>query len=464
MKTNQQLDYHCGWRWLLPLRDPDQIALIGFSDSEIAFWQQALSGIALTDDTATATVWLIQDLSLGDLANFDAPHLHTVCIIGSRSVVTTWRNALAERFETIHDYALLPPHNPRVVIPLGTSDWTTQALALHRPGRRLARLAVFLLKTLARIGFDRPLRSRTLCIASQATNAWPQGARLAGLDRNRIDAPQDFALYLGSPNDHRKTVILPLGGIRQTILKCGESPQAHAALRHEVAALQTLSQTLLAPQVPVLLDVVERDNQLALHQEYRARQAVNRARLEQAAVAFLSELSRLERHHRPLAEVLQRGNILTSDAARAVGQIAYAAVRERLDTIADAGATVWGHRSHGDFAPWNCAWTAQGFFVFDWEESRTWDVALGDAFYFVVAPAVHIARSPNPQAVEARAWVLVGAVAKAAGLPVGELRMNWALWLLQRMSQQPAPLYERLLERQAKNLLIYRPTDIKGNS
>ena len=96
---------------------------------------------------------------------------------------------------------------------------------------------------------------------------------------------------------------------------------------------------------------------------------------------------------------------------------------------------------------WNCAWTAQGFFAFDWEESRAWDVTLGDAFYFVVAPAMHIARLPNPLAVESQALALAEAVAKAADLPVEELRLNWALWLLQRMNQQPAPLYERLLER-----------------
>ena len=446
--THPMLDYRYGWRWLLPLRDDDLLALIGFSDHEIAFWKQALLvGISVTEDATVATVWLVQDPPMRGIPDQDFTRLHTVCIIGSRSVVATWRKELVGRFAAIHDYALLPPHNPRVVIPLGAPDWTALALALHRPGRWRARLAVSLVKFLARIGFDWPLRSRSLCIASQSAHTWPQGARCAGLDRDRPEAPQDFALYLGNPSDHRKTVVLPLGGARQTILKCGESPQARAALRNEAAALKTLSQTPLASQVPVLLDLVERGCLLTLCQEYRARQALSKARLEGAVVAFLSELSRLGRRTRSLADVLEQSNLLTSFEARAAGQVAYAAVRERLDTLAAAGASVWGHRSHGDFAPWNCAWTDQGFFVYDWEESREWDVALGDAFYFVVAPAVHIARAPNPQAVETRALALAEAVVKTADLSVEELRMNWALWILLKAALQPTPLYQSLLTR-----------------
>lgn len=441
------LDYRYGWRWLLPLRDHEQIALIGFSEPEQAFWRCALSGMAMTENQATATVWLIQDRPWRDLPYDDAASVHTVCIIGSRSVVATWRKGLAGRFAAIHDYALLPPHSPRVVIPLGASDWTVQALTLHRPGRRLARLAVSLLGLLARIGFDWPLRTRMLCIASQTANALPQGARQAGLDLNRSDAPQAFALYLGNPNDHPKTVILPLGGAAQILLKSGESPKAQAALHKEAVTLKMFSQTRLAPQTPALLDRVECNHVLTLHEEYRARHVVSQARLEQAAIVFLSELSRLDRRQRPLVEVLAQEPFLTSAAARATGQPAYAVVREALDRRAAAGATVWGHRSHGDFAPWNCAWTAQGFFVFDWEESREWDIALGDAFYFVVMQSVLITRTQSPQSVESCALKFSALVAKVSDLPLDKPHVNWALWLLQRMNRRPAPLYERLLER-----------------
>lgn len=434
MTLINDLDYRYAWRWLLPLRNRNWIALIGFSEPERAFWRLALPGSVITEDWAKATVWLIQDQPLCDLAHYEAAPVHTVCIIGSRSMVATWRNGLAGRFAAVHDYALLPPHRPRVVIPLGVSDWTLHALALHRPGRPLARLAVSLLSLLARIGFDRTLRTRMLCIASRA-NAMPQGARQAGLDLNRSDAPQTFALYLGNPNGHRKTVILPLGGSAQILLKSGESPKAKAALHNEAATLKMLSQTALAPQTPALLNVVECDDALTLYQEYRARHVVSQARLEQAAVAFLSELSRLERRQRPLAEVLAQEPFLTSAAARTAGQTAYAAIREYLDTLAAAGFTVWGHRSHGDFAPWNCAWTNQGFFVFDWEESREWDVALGDAFYYVFASVLYIQRGADMQKTLHAALHWAKQVASMANMAYLDVRVYLALWLISRVEQ-----------------------------
>jgi hypothetical protein len=449
LTLSPDLDNRFGWRWLLPLHDNDQLALIGFTDHEVAFWKQALSVTPVTADAAAATVWVVQDNPPIRVFRFATANLHTVCVVGSRSVVAEWQKWMGERFANVHDYALLPPGNPRVVVPLGVSDWVVQALALHRPGRASARLVVKLLKILARAGFDLPLRSRMVCIGSNSASVLPQGAWQAGLELNGAGDPKAFALYLGTPNENRKTVILPLGGARQVILKCGESPKAQAAIRNEAAALNALCQTPLASQVPALQDVVEHGNHVTLCLEYRERQTISKAGLKRAVVAFLSGLSKLDKSNRPLASVLGQSNLLTSSEARRTGQVAYAEVRDRLDALAAMVATVWGHRSHGDFAPWNCAWTVKGFFVFDWEESRVWDVALGDAFYFAVAPAVHVARSPNPQAVESTALALAGGVTKDAGLPVGDIRIYWALWLLQCTGRQPSPLYGRLLERLA---------------
>jgi hypothetical protein len=443
-----ELDYRFGWRCLLPLRDSEQVALFGFDDREVLFWKLALSGATVTDDAAVATVWVVQDMPSISISRFDSEHLHTICLTGSRSVVATWRKWMKGRFVDVRDYALLPPNDPRVVVPLGVvSDWVVQALALHRPGRVLARRVVYLLKVLVRVGFDLPLRSRMVCIARKSASVFPQGARQAQLDMDSADAPKAFALYLGTPDDNRKTVILPLGGTRQAILKCGASPKAQAALRNEAAALKALSQANLGLHVPALLDVVENGSGVTLHQEYRPRQRLGEIGLRKAAAAFLIKLSLQGRSARPLTEVIQQSTLLKSCDTMSVPWVAYAAVRDHLVELAAEGCTVWGYRSHGDFAPWNCAWTAKGFFVFDWEESRAWDVALGDAFSFVVAPAVHVTHSPNPQAVESSALTLALGVAKEAGLPVGDISIYWAYWLLQRMAKQPASLYMALMEQ-----------------
>jgi hypothetical protein len=444
---DSQLDYRFGWRWLLPIVRGEQILLLGFSAEDAAFWKRILLTASVTDDASKGTLWLVNGQWPDCVAGLDTAHLRHLCVLGSGKVVAAWRGWMGGRFSEICDYALLPSGNPRVLVPLGKIDWVIQGLALHRPGRRVARAAVALLKVLARVGIVRPLRARMLCIASQDVGIPPQGLGQAGLASSDIGAPRRFALYLGTQDDNRKTVILPLGGRRQAILKQGQSPQAQTAIRNEADALRAMGQTSLSAQVPALFDLVDRDGQVTLHQEYRPRQPMPAQAMRRAGVDFLVELSRQGRSIRPLGDVLHQSGLMTADEARAAGQEAYAWLRERLDSMAVAGESVWGHRSHGDFAPWNFAWTAKGFFVFDWEESQPWDVALGDAFYAVLAPAVHVVRSTEIAVVESDALALAAELVERAGLRIGNVRLYWGVWLLRRMSRKPDPIFEQLLER-----------------
>ncbi len=447
MAPDSQLDYRFGWRWLLPIVRGEQILLLGFSAEDAAFWKRILVTASVTDDASKGTLWLVNGQSPDCVAGLDTAHLRRLCVLGSGKVVAAWRGWMVGRFAEICDYALLPSGNPRVLVPLGKIDWVIQGLALHRPGRRVARAAVALLKVLARVGIVRPLRARMLCIGSKDVGIPPQGLGQAGLASSDIGAPRRFALYLGTQDDNRKTVILPLGGRRQVILKQGQSPQAQASIRNEADALRAMGQTSLSAQVPVLFDLEDRDGQVTLHQEYRPRQPKPAQVMQRAAVDFLVELSLQGRRIQPLGDVLHQAGLMTECEARAAGLEAYAWLRERLDSMAVAGELVVGHRSHGDFAPWNFAWTAKGFFVFDWEESQPWDVALGDAFYTVLAPAVHVARSPEIAAVESDALALAAEVLERAGLGIGNIRIYWGAWLLHRMSRKPDPISEQLLER-----------------
>jgi len=421
------------------------VLLLGFAKQEREFWQRVLADVEVTDDITEATLCVVNDLMPDCAATSDFKKLRTLCVVGAGKVIAAWHSRIVGTFPDVRDYALLPSHNPRLIIPLGRCDWIVQGLALHRPGRWIAKMAVALIKGFARVGVVRPLRARMVCIANKSVGMLSQGARQAGLELSSNDAPQSFALYLGTPNDNRKTVILPLGGMTRSILKYGELRKAKAALKNETMALQAMSQTSLATHVPVLFDWIERDASVTLHQEYRPRRRFSASKMRQAAVKFLIELSKQGRHIRPLAAVLADSGLMTVDEAREAGRSSFAAVRQRLDSFAISGATIWGHRTHGDFAPWNCTWTDKGFFVFDWEDSVEWDLAFGDAFYFAVSPAVHIAHLPSPAKVEARAIALAEEVAHGADLPTNKLYMNWALWLLLRSTRKPAPLYERLL-------------------
>ena len=164
---NSDLDYLFGWRYLLPAVRGDQFLLLGFSADELAFWKQVLVGATVTDDASNATVLLINRLSPDCTAGLELTQLRSLCVVGSGKCVAAWRRWMNNRFEEIIDYALLPPSSPRVVVPLGKNDWVVQGLALHRPGRRLLRIVVALLKVLARVGIDYPLRACMLCIAKK---------------------------------------------------------------------------------------------------------------------------------------------------------------------------------------------------------------------------------------------------------------------------------------------------------
>ncbi len=256
MISDFHLDYHFGWRWLLPIVPGDRVLLLGFADHERTFWKKVLVDVNITESSSKASVWLINELPPGCVAGLDSDQLRSLCVVGTNKIVTAWHRWLGDRFDKVSDFALLPPNNPRVVVPLANKDWTLQGLELHRPGRRLARGIISVLKGLVWLGFSRPLRSRMLCIAGKDSIIGFQGAQQAGLKLGTKIAPAQFALYLGTPDENRKTVIMPVNTDRQIILKQGYSFKAKAALHTEAAALQAMSLTTLASKVPALFDVV----------------------------------------------------------------------------------------------------------------------------------------------------------------------------------------------------------------
>jgi len=424
------LDYQFGWRWLLPIMSGDNVLLLGFTKFEKAFWGQVFENVFITEDATKATILLVNDLSPDCIVDSDLVQLRCFCVIGSGKIVAKWRKRFGDRFPEISNYALLPPHNTRVVIPMNRTDWILQGLELHRPGRWIARLGVTVLKGLTYIGINFPLRTRMLCIASSTAGILPWGAFRAGSELVSSDIHQNFILYLGVSDESRKTVILPLGSKQCLLLKQGELPKAKAALYNEADALRAMSQTPIANQVPLLLKLVERNGVVTLYQEYRPRRYATKARIDKATVNFLIMLTQQGGYTRSLTDVLAHSEILTANEAHAAGQIAYARVRSYLDILAIKGMRIWGHRNHGDFAPWNCSWTSEGFFVFDWEMSQSWHIAFSDAFYFVIAPELYINKKPEPIRAIKMAIELATLVADGAGYTAEKIKVFFALWVL----------------------------------
>lgn len=300
-----------------------------------------------------------------------------------------------DRFDTTRVYALIPPSNPRLVLPLDNRRQLLRGLAMHKPGRALARTIVLVLRCLATIGITRPLAQRKL-IVRQGT---PASAYVH----------PDSILYLGTEDLDRKTTILTPRS--DEISKFGTGGFAKAAILQEAKVLTKLSDTALASQVPNLLAVGAVGNGQLLRQEYRAPRRAAKNWFEMEALKFLTKLATVN--------------------------------RETRDGIP-------GHFCHGDFAPWNMIRSCDELFVFDWERGRDWAPALTDAFYFVLAPALHLENPDQLTDAASNAFRFGRKVARAIGVDDDTIPMLWQLWANSESNFSSRETFERV-----RNLKVY---------
>jgi hypothetical protein len=450
--TDATLDFRFGWRWLLP-ESTGACRLYSFAEEEQAFWKDALPAPKCKGDGPSAEMLLINGNDCAERgrpsdAEIDAARV--VCVIADRVPARFWRKRLKASFPLLREYGLLPRAGSRVVAPLASSRLAATALGLHRPGRWTARLGVGLARALARAGNFTLLRGRVLLIASREQSNIPRSVDREGLLAHCSAQGMDFALYLGTEDDNRKTVVLPLGSCTpDVILKVAATQRARASLENEAEALLALGQTSLGAQIPNLLGMVDSADSLTLHQEYRPRKSCSRRRMNEAMVAFLGSLSRLNAKKKPLTGVLATARVgVCKNTTEEVAE-ACRILHARLRRLAEAGEEVSLHRSHGDFAPWNCAWTDKGLLVFDWEQSREQDLALGDAFYYVVAPLLLVRRDADAERTLEATLRFARRVAASGNAAGQDARVYLALWLLSRLGQ--GRLYDKMLVSLARS-------------
>jgi hypothetical protein len=442
-------DYEFGWRWLLPIQADSLCRLYGFSVEEEQFWCSAPLGVSTSTRIAHAEVLLVNPDSgyaCSGPTDEEVDSASVVCIVAKRSSARKWRSRLVAEFPLLKEYGLLPAANPRVIVPLAAPHQVVAALGLHRPGRWVVRLGVGVARALAGVGNFFLLRGRVLLIASRDPKRKAHGSEVAGWSVRGGGADDvEYAMYLGTPDENRKTVVVPLGlQIPNIILKVAMLDKARASLRNESASINSLALSPLAIHVPKLVDVVDADGILTLYQEYRPRRATNQRQMRESVIGFLASLSRMDRRMERLAVMLDEIPVEACSGLSDKVAIACRALYARLEALSQAGTLLWVHRSHGDFASWNCSWSAQGLFVFDWEASREQDLAFGDVFYYVIAPALLIQRNPHVQETLDAALFLAQQVAESADMAGVDCRLYLALWLLGRVGE--ASLYGELLK------------------
>ena len=439
--SDDRYDFKFGWRWLLPIGGCRTVALLGFDDDEVKFWQQAMPMCRFINELLAADACIID----ADRVEDGMPETGRVlkeagmlCLVGQRRPVRKWQALLTGRANRLREYGLLPASNPRVVIPLQSSRHTSYALALHRPGRGVARLGVKLAGILANLGHTALLRGRSLIIATADPDAVPNGAVHAEIEARLKDSPRDYALYLGVMGPNRKTVALPLGeGEPEAIIKSATSPRARESLTNEAAVLECLKGASIQRYVPRLLGTADNKSVFSLLQEYRSRRPARKTELETAVIDFLRLLSGINRRSRPLSAFLEDLACEGIGPGTVRGPAELEVIWARLQSLAGIGMLVWEHRAHGDFAPWNCSFTEPGFFVFDWEEGRECDLAFSDMFYFIVAPQLYLQRAPDaPKTLDAIGR-MADRVAEKAGFGEIDIWVYLACWLLRRLETDP---------------------------
>jgi hypothetical protein len=283
-----------------------------------------------------------------------------------------------------------------------------------------------------------------LYIATRDANALPIGAERCGFRGNGTDV--EFALYLGTPEPGRKTVILPLSsGAPEVIIKVAGTPESRRMLQREIDALSTLAEMGIADQVPRCVRVHHGADMLVLYQQYRARRRCSGALLERAAVSFLGRLAKM--HCR---RIRLEDDLGALPVARGNGAGPAAAMLALLQRHGASGAHVFRHFTHGDFAPWNCAWTDAGFFAFDWERAHDQGLAFEDAFYYRIAPAKLMGTRLSAEEIVHSAIALAVQVARTSGLENADPRLHFGLWLHAQHAAEPTPFHEALLAALAR--------------
>jgi len=441
-------DIKFGWRWLLPINRNDSICLVGFSNEEHVFWQEKYPHLQFkTEDEVTDVLIVNAANKLLNLKNATANKL--LCVITTRSKINTWKSFLFDHYNIVNEYGLLPAHNPRIVIPLSSRKRVRIALSLHRPGRWFARFAITASLFFSSFGIYFLLRNKVIFIATKLShpNSHTVDKKILFHQSLLKTHDQDFALYIGTPNEKRKIVVLPLtDSCPEIIFKVALNPVACTSLENEAFSLRLLSESPIADSVPRFAGIATSSNSVTLGQEYRPRINANSNKINLAIVKFLGALSIVERREVWLADILPSTTKNLDTTKNDELNDARTLLFEWLKMLEGQGRKVIVHRTHGDFAPWNYSWTEKGFFVFDWEDSQDSGFALSDAFYSVIAPAMFINLKPKPSKILKDALQLGSQVMEAAMLQ-GDVKMYFVLWLLSLINRNV--LFDALVIRLA---------------
>ena len=294
-------------------------------------------------------------------------------------------------WQCIGEYACMPPHRPRIFLPLASKKVRSAALNFHVPGSLIGRTYLRNAKWLNSIGITFHLRRVTVAFYSIESQMDHAGS-LRDCVSQMIGWPVDeMVVYGGSESPASKISALALSADchSQVVVKIGDTDEASAAIRNESATLSILAQSPLASVVPVLIAEHEWGPYSIQVQSYLPKRSRQCKSLTNAHMDFLSELSHIDRRRLPIHRT-KEWRIISELPNSPVRKDVPGSIWHLASRILDCGigeAPVECHMIHGDFTPWNIIYEDGCIFVYDWEDSSPVGVPLQDAFHFVYRQA-----------------------------------------------------------------------------
>lgn len=296
-------------------------------------------------------------------------------------------------FAVFKAIAKLPANNPRIYIPIESRELVSKGLCFHKPGRMLSRIALKSLQLLNNAGLRYPLNRNSILFASKidASNSGI-GLSYQGWIEEKIGYPlEGLVAYAGSESTRRKFTLLAISGESgrpDIVVKVGDTKKGKAAIRQESKALAALVGTELEHQVPALLfEDVYADGSLVQGQSLCTGNCDQVSTLTETHINALKTLSKINPviakfSESPQWETINKniheGGAFPTPVLKLLGMLEGGVLN---------GASSLFHFTHGDFAPWNILACDNGFFVYDWEDSRNDGLMGSDLFYYLYRQA-----------------------------------------------------------------------------
>lgn len=430
MKENSgAIPHDLAWTLLAPELGCGQLSMVGWGAEQLhrlaaacAFAQATNNLCVVINVDAATTEEVVQALR-------QPRECSAVIAVGSRRGLKRVSNILAEHAAQLTantEYGLLPRNEPRLAVPLHSVSAARSALKMHTPGRWSRKVGLYILRLSVGLGVWRFFGYRIgFWTKTQQEPSLIGNLRSHDLPINTASC----ALYFGGESDAPKSTLLVMSdSVPVCILKIARAQEANGRINHEAAALNTLGPSAVHLNVPKLLGVGEFQGLRYLVQEYVPRIPTSDRALEHSAIEFLAALLSDTGRNAAVRDLLDREQLSCASKAKELR-----AVVERLSSV--HGDTVLPVcLVHGDFAPWNCAATERGFFVYDWEMASEFGIPFSDAFYYVISQALHLRRTA-PAAVVSKALVFADRVAMKANIPRTSVRVAWQLWIALRTAR-----------------------------